>query len=430
MIIRIIAVLCIWLLTSTAHAEQVRPECLLWEGERVADCLPVSHESPLMQRASSVQTLPRPVPSQTRYQAGDALRVTIPEAPAGITQYVGLVIPDFESLLLVTDVNQVALFEGTLWPWAGTGNTVLELPDVADLPLGTYTVILLQIPSGEEALSDTAQWQLGQTAFVIDDGTLPQSERAAILIHPNGFDRNNNFAFENMSVYVYNTLLRRGFDNDEIYYLSHTPLIDINGDGVPDVNVVKAPITLLEYRQGADIRSSLTTDDVAGAFEWAKAKGPLDHPLYLIFIGQGMPGRLRLDDMHSMLDATEFKAMLDDYQQATGNTVIVVLEACYSGTLIPDLAASNRIIITSTGDSPAFYAENGFGSFIRWFFSELRIGKSFYEAFRFASETFQEYGSLFDRQIPQLDDDGDGIPNHLDGDFARQFYLNGNFSPL
>lgn len=37
------------------------------------------------------------------------------------------------------------------------------------------------------------------------------------------------------------------------------------------------------------------------------------------------------------------KAMLDDYQQTTGNRVIVVLEACYSGTLIPELAVPTRL---------------------------------------------------------------------------------------
>ncbi len=40
--------------------------------------------------------------------------------------------------------------------------------------------------------------------------------------------------------------------------------------------------------------------------------------------------------------------MINDYQQATQNKVVVIIEACYSGSLIPFLSAPDRVIITSS----------------------------------------------------------------------------------
>ncbi|MBF0202329.1 MAG: hypothetical protein HQK66_13670 [Desulfamplus sp.] len=274
-----------------------------------------------------------------------------------------------------------------------------------------------------------------EIAESIEDESVSQDilygRRAAILIHPNGFHRNDRFAIETMAVYAYNTLLRRGFDHDEIYYLAHTPVIDINGDGVPDVHVVDAPVSLLEYRSGISIRESLTINDISLAFEWAKKRGKLDHPLYVIFVGHGLPERLRLDNLNSMLPAPELQALLDDYQNGTGNGVVAIVEACHSGTLVPVLSAHNRVLITSTGDTQAVYTDNGMGSFSRLFFSELGMNQSIYDAFTtVSSEELPGFGPAFRNQVPQIDDDGDRIANHYDGAEAGKIYLNGNFGTL
>ncbi|MBF0199881.1 MAG: hypothetical protein HQK66_00940 [Desulfamplus sp.] len=259
---------------------------------------------------------------------------------------------------------------------------------------------------------------------------LPEAHRAAIIVLPKGTDRNDMFALETMSIHAYNTFLKRGFDNDEIYYLAYKPDIDINADGIADINVVNAPVTLSEYRQGGKPRPELTLDDVARAFGWAEKKGSLNHPLYFVFTGHGLPGRLRLDNMNSMLDVSQFNDILTKYQQATGNQVVLILEACHSGTLIEGLSGKNRVIITSTSENQAFYTDNGIGSFSRLFLSELSVNNSFYDAFEFVSNEFQSMSSPFNKQIPLIDDDGDSIPNHLDGSMASQLHLNGNFSAL
>ena len=260
---------------------------------------------------------------------------------------------------------------------------------------------------------------------------LPQGERAAIVIFPKGKDRNDTFALETMASYAYRTLQQRGFDNDEIYFLSHTPVIDINADAIPDFGVVDAPVTLEAYRKNeSEIPESLIPEDVAAAFSWAKEKGRLTHPLYVIFTGHGLPGRLRLDDFNSMLDVAVLNTMVTDYQEYTGNQVVLVIEACHSGTLVKELAYPGRVIITSTGENQAFYSDNGRGSFSRLFLSELYNNSSFYDAFKTVSEILPAMKSPFDEQIPQIEDDGDGIANRLDGDVAGQLHLNGDFRAL
>lgn len=260
---------------------------------------------------------------------------------------------------------------------------------------------------------------------------LPQGERAAIVIFPKGKDRNDTFALETMASYAYTTLQQRGFDNDEIYFLSHTPVIDINADAIPDFGVVDAPVTLEAYRKNeAEIPESLGLEDVEAAFSWAKEKGRLTHPLYVIFTGHGLPGRLRLDDFNSMLDVAVLNAIVTDYQEYTGNQVVLVIEACHSGTLVKDLTYPGRVIITSTGENQAFYSDNGRGSFSRLFLSELYNNSSFYDAFKTVSEILPAMKSPFDKQIPQIEDDGDGIANRLDGNVAGQLHLNGDFRAL
>ncbi|OQW86448.1 MAG: hypothetical protein BWK78_10060, partial [Thiotrichaceae bacterium IS1] len=63
---------------------------------------------------------------------------------------------------------------------------------------------------------------------------LLKGSRSAILIHPNGQGSgyNQDYATEVMATHAYQTLLYgRGYDIDEIYFLSYKPDPDFNGDG-------------------------------------------------------------------------------------------------------------------------------------------------------------------------------------------------------
>ncbi len=254
-------------------------------------------------------------------------------------------------------------------------------------------------------------------------------KRAAILIHPRGQGSGvrQALSIERMSAHIYRTLQNRGYDNDEIYFLSHKPDVDINGDGMVDRNVVDAPVKSFDKVKPRD----LTHADVQQAFEWAKQKGKLDQPLLVIFVDHALTGQLRLDPFTEVLTAPDLNAMLTDYQQATGSEVVVILEACHTGSLVEGLAGPNRLIITSTAENQAYYENLGMFSFSKFFFDHLRRGESFYDAFQTVSGKLPTYGHPFNLQIPQLDDDGDGLANNSsDGRLAQKWCLNGCFGAL
>jgi len=266
----------------------------------------------------------------------------------------------------------------------------------------------------EEATDDEAKCQ-----------ELLKGRRAAILIHPNGQGNgyNQKLAVDFMATYAYQSLQSRGYDNDEIYFLSYKPDLDINADGQADINAVDAPVTLLDFRRGTNPRD-INIADVRAAFEWAKEKGELDYPLIVTFVDHGEPNELLLDPVgNQTLTGDEFRRILDDYQNATNNQVVVILEACHSGTLVTKLAGTDRVIISSTDEKLAYYNDLGNTSFIKLYFDHLRQGENFWQALQAVKEEVSGYLPPLNQQRPQLNDS-------VDGALAQGLCLNGCFGAL
>jgi ligand-binding sensor domain-containing protein len=247
---------------------------------------------------------------------------------------------------------------------------------------------------------------------------LLKGHRAAILVHPNGrgIGYHPGIAVDNMATYVYQTLFLRGYDHDEVYYIAYKPNLDFNGDGTPDYEIVDAPVTLKDFASDEKKpREPLTIKHLETAFDWAKkrhnekASDIPEEPLVVIFIDHGLPDELVLEpSTHHTLNERKFKALLDDYQAATGNKVVVILEACYSGTLIESLQAPNRLIITSTDDKLAYYKDLGRTSFTRFYFDELHQGTAYWNSLQFVKgDVFAQLGIPFNEQNSQLEDSAD-----------------------
>jgi len=181
------------------------------------------------------------------------------------------------------------------------------------------------------------------------------SKNAAIIIAGGGAHRKNSLweTTEAISNRIYEVFYNRGFDKSEIYYLSPKSWADFNGDGRND------SITRTEEER------SLTVDDVRAALDWAKTAGKLAQPLYLFFIDHGGPEKLQIAK-NTQMKADEFKAILDDYQNSTGNKLVLVIEACHSGSLVKALAAPNRAIIgsASANEKAYFVEKQGFTYFL------------------------------------------------------------------
>jgi ligand-binding sensor domain-containing protein len=269
------------------------------------------------------------------------------------------------------------------------------------------------------------------TQSQIDSATcqaIQQGQHAAIIVAAGGAQETNTLweSTEAITIRIYRTFDHRGFAKSNLYYLSPKTWTDFNGDGYNDhIN------RLREDR-------NLTLDDLQAAFTWAKGLGKLDQPLYFFFMDHGGEGKLQLSP-NLNLTAEELKTLLDDYQTTTGNSMVAVIEACHSGSLIPILTAPNRAVIASAkaSEKAYFYEKKGFSRFLADY---LLKGANFFESFGLASrdqeklrgknktlnsQTAGDTGITL--QTPQLDDNQDGLFTTADGSWLKQVYINGNF---
>ncbi|SEH08638.1 ligand-binding sensor domain-containing protein [Candidatus Venteria ishoeyi] len=258
-------------------------------------------------------------------------------------------------------------------------------------------------------------------------------KRAAILILPRSSQRGGHRQSASMKAIAgrtaYHALQERGYENEEIYFLSYTPSIDINNDHFSDFHAVDAPVSMKDStRRIRQRQRDLSINDITQAFTWAKQQGTLSHPLFIFAVANGEENKLKLSPEGENLEANAFAELLNDYQAETDNAVTIVLDAGNAGSLIDELAGNNRIIITSTGDSNAYYQSNGEISFSRYFFKSLQRGKNLFTAFEYAKTQLSRHGNPFDKQLPQLEGDGNGTPNtSVDERMSARYCLNACF---
>jgi hypothetical protein len=143
------------------------------------------------------------------------------------------------------------------------------------------------------------------------------------------------------------------------------------------------------------------------AFEQAKAKHLSEEPLVVTFIGDGLPDNLVLTSSDDLLSEQTLDGLLDDYQDATGNKVVVIIDAPYSGTLIDVLKGDNRVIVTSTNDTE--YNDIGENAFSKFYFDQLRGGTNYWDAWELVANSYANSDEpQFNQQKPQLEDSADG----------------------
>jgi len=144
----------------------------------------------------------------------------------------------------------------------------------------------------------------------------------------------------------------------------------------------------------------------------------------ITFVGQGLSNQLFLDSAgNKTLTSAVFKTILDDYQKETGNQILVILEASYSGTFVPTLAATDRVIVSSTDNNLIYYKNLGRASFLKLYFDQLRNGEDFLQAWQTVTGKLSGHKPPFNQQSPQLEDANAGS-------LAEKLCLNGCFGGL
>ena len=180
--------------------------------------------------------------------------------------------------------------------------------------------------------------------------------------------------------------------------------VDLNGDGlydeVDDLATVK------------NLQEAITT--------WA-----VDADDVVVFItDHGGEGSFRINETE-LLDAEDLDSWLDALQNKIFGKVIVVYDACHSGSFLSYLKpprGKERIVLSSADSGQeAYFTSFGDLSFTNFFWQHIINGMSVYNAF-FTTKNSIEY--TYGRQTPQMDDNGNGIGNEDgEGDLAKTTYI-------
>jgi parallel beta-helix repeat protein len=194
---------------------------------------------------------------------------------------------------------------------------------------------------------------------------------------------------------VYNKLLTCGFTHKRIFYLNPSMEQDADGDGIYDVDRITS-LTNISY--------AINT--------WAQGNVRANDSLLLYMVNHGEKDIFFVNGDDITLTATELDERLDNFTKNTScDDVVVVYDACYSGSFIDELTGTGRIIVTSTEiTANATFDETKGEVFSHYFFNSISAGKTIKEAFEDASNSpeIQLYFKPKNRK-PLLDDNGDGI---------------------
>jgi Big-like domain-containing protein/chitobiase/beta-hexosaminidase-like protein/peptidase C13-like protein len=211
----------------------------------------------------------------------------------------------------------------------------------------------------------------------------------AIIVAGGGpFEGNSLWpATRHVSNYAYRALLYQGYAKEDIQFLSPDLTIDVDGNG--QLDDIDAAATR------ANLQQAITT--------WAS--NAEDLILYFTDHGGNKTFMLGQDDI---LDAADLDAWLDTLQATMTGRVIVIYDACQSGTFLPEMIPPvdrERIIITSASNEPALFLEGGVLSFSYQFWASVFYEGKLYDAYLNGSRLMKG------DQIPLLDADSDGIAN-------------------
>jgi hypothetical protein len=224
---------------------------------------------------------------------------------------------------------------------------------------------------------------------------------------------------EHLANHFYLLLKKRRFSHDQIMYLSdHSYDYDENGDGVPEIMIDDHDPEVndvFEYIKG--LYQNIDNPEVS-----------INKPLIIYLVDHGGTGVFKIN-AYQYLYAIDLDQWLDDLQQATQCSIVLIIDACKSGTFISALQPESdqkRILISSSGKEYANYDQDGLLSFSEFLFNAIINGYSLEKSFNRAT-TEMKKNFIFKLQEPVL-------IQSQENNLASNFYIGGtsligSFSP-
>jgi len=323
---------------------------------------------------------------------------TLPSPPTVTT---GSAVPDSTSATLRGTINPNGVVTTYYFEYGKTSNYGLFTPPKL-VGSGTVGISVIAYISGLR--QDTsyhyrlvAYNNLGMNNGDDLDFTTSQAstitDSKVIIVAGSGPYAENNIwdEVEMVASYAFAALLYQGYTKDTIAFLSPNTLYDVNGDGIPDVDA-DATAANLEY--------AIKT--------WSQEVSQL--VIYLV--GHGGIEKFKIGK-NEEVSVQSLDTWLDDTQNSMIEQVVVIYDACHSGSFLPLLTpptGKERIVAASSkSDQNALIAAKGTLSFSYLFWSHIFNGDSFYDSFVSAKNSLAI--AFPDRQDSQIEGNGNGIGN-------------------
>ncbi|MEK7989652.1 MAG: C13 family peptidase, partial [Thiotrichaceae bacterium] len=222
----------------------------------------------------------------------------------------------------------------------------------------------------------------------------PSGLGKAIIVAASGAqDKNTLFPYTlEYTTEMYRFLHTRGFSDDDVIFMNpRTPIVPVGN--YPDA-----------ARQ--DYLMHDPKKELQQAIEIAANELKAGQQFVFYLHGHARTDSIELGNQ-TELKAEEFKTWLE--QIPTDVEQIIILDTCYSGSFINELATttSNRIIVTSADEFSEAWSQESM-SFAEYFIRYLKTGSSIGETFELTQYKMQQNPKFFSYQQPQLYDGRDG----------------------
>ena len=217
-----------------------------------------------------------------------------------------------------------------------------------------------------------------------------------------------------LTVNAYKDFRAMGYRDEQIDFHIQSQMISIDIDETPD-DIVDDPMP--------------TVNAIIKAITSAENYVDVSNRYILYLQGHGTTdARIRISGMDFYITAQEIDVALDILQSLTNCQVIVIVEACFSGSFIEPLKGERRVIITSTDDNPYNTDSQGRIAFSRYMLAKLREKKTLRDSFDYAKMCMVNMGF----PEPQMDDTFDGVSDAddaMDNGYADNITMdvNGSF---
>ncbi|MGE0086444.1 MAG: C13 family peptidase [Desulfococcaceae bacterium] len=230
----------------------------------------------------------------------------------------------------------------------------------------------------------------------------PARKNKAIIVAGGGPYPGNNLwdATRMCANFAYRALTYQGYTKDTIYYISHDyNKLDLDSNGIMDDVDADAANAALEY----------------AVKTWAADA----EDLFIYMVDHGGNRTFRMREFE-LLNASDLDSWLDDLQAVIPGKVVLLYDACRSGSFLSQLtppAGKERITASSSGpDQNSVFAFGGSVSFSFIFWGHMFNGESFYTSYVRASQAMAMSWS----QTALIDANGNGTENETeDINFAQ-----------